>query len=313
MKDLKVTVIIPCFNEEEVITTTHGRMKKVMEDNHYKDHEIIYVNDGSRDKTLEILADIASKDKSTKIISFSRNFGHQPAVSAGINNSSGDVAIIIDADLQDPPELIPEMIKMHVDGGFNVVYGVRKDRKGETWFKKITAKLFYRTLNSMSDIKIPLDTGDFRLIDKKIIEAFKGLGEKNKYIRGLISWIGYKQSPILYSRDARFAGETKYPLSKMIKFATNGLLYFTKKPLKLAMTLGFFSIFIGLGLSLYTLFAHFFLSGTVQGWASLIISVIFFGGVQLLTIGVLGEYIGSIFDEVKSRPEYVIDRKFNLE
>jgi len=312
MPDTFVSVIIPCFNEEEVIESTYSRLKKVVS-NHYKRYELIFINDGSKDKTLTLLEKIAIKDKAVKVLSFSRNFGHQAAVSAGIHNAKGDVAVIIDADLQDPPELIPDMVNIYIKENCNVVYGVRKERKGESFFKKITAKLFYRFLNSLSDVSIPLDTGDFRLIDRKVIDTFNSLREKNKYIRGLVSWIGFKQKPFYYTREARFAGVTKYPLAKMIKFATTGLLYFTKKPLKIAMTLGFLSILVGIGLSIYTFIERFTNRiETVPGWASLVISIVFFGGVQLLTIGVLGEYIGSIFDEVKDRPEYIIDRKINV-
>ncbi len=313
MDDMIISIIIPCYNEEAVIKQTYSRVKNVLNENSYKCYEIIFINDGSKDKTLEYLMEIAGNDINVKIISFSRNFGHQPAVSAGINSCGGDIAIIIDADLQDPPELFPDMIKLHIEEQANVVYGVRKERKGEGFFKILTAKVFYRTLNSLSEVNLPLDAGDFRLIDKKVIESFKSLKEKNKYIRGLISWIGYKQLPIQYVRDKRAAGETKYPLSKMLKFATSSLLYFTKKPLKLAMTLGFISIVVGLGLTIYVFFAKLTdLIKTVPGWASTIISVVFFGGVQLMTIGVLGEYIGSIFDEVKERPEYIIDKKINF-
>ncbi len=314
MIDYKISIIIPCYNEEAVIDKTYNRVSAVLEKNNLNNYEIIFINDGSNDKTQKILEEFALKDKNVKIIDFSRNFGHQPAVSAGINLCSGDIAVIIDADLQDPPELLPEMIKVYEKEGVDVVYGARKIRKGESFFKLVTAKLFYRLINSLSEVKIPLDTGDFRLINRKVINSFKKLSEKNKYIRGLISWVGFKQVPFYYSREKREAGETKYPVSKMFKFATTSLLYFTKKPLKIAMTLGFLSIIIGLVLTVYVFFAKFSnLILTVPGWASTIISVVFFGGVQLLTIGVLGEYIGSIFDEVKGRPEYIIDKTINFE
>ena len=205
------------------------------------------------------------------------------------------------------------MIKLYLEQNANVVYAVRKKRKGESLFKKLTAKIFYRLLNSLSEIQLPLDTGDFRLIDRKVIDTFKNLKEKNKYIRGLISWVGFKQIPFYYEREPRLAGETKYPLFKMIKFATRGILYFSKKPLKLSIAIGLLSIFIGLGLMIYVFIAKFSnYIKTVPGWASIIITTIFFGGVQLLSIGVLGEYIGSIFDEVKNRPEYIIDKKINF-
>jgi len=206
-----ISVIIPCFNEQEVIEETYRRLNAVMVKNRYTKHELIFINDGSRDRTPEILAGIAAKDKQVKVISFSRNFGHQPAVSAGINNCAGDYALIIDGDLQDPPELLPDMLKKAVEEGFSVVYGTRLERKGESFFKKITAKLFYRFLNSLSEVKLPLDTGDFRLIDRKVIEGFKGLKEKNKYIRGLISWVGYKQTAFPYVREKKIRRYDQVP------------------------------------------------------------------------------------------------------
>ncbi len=313
MPALKISVIVPCFNEEAVVRQAYERIKVVLDRIEGAECEILFINDGSTDHTLRILEEIAEQDRSVKIISFSRNFGHQPAVSAGICNCTGDVAIIIDADMQDPPELFPEMIDIYKRENCNVVYGVRKKRKGESLSKRLTAKIFYRLINSLSDVSIPLDTGDFRLIDKTIISEFRNLPEKNKFIRGLISWVGFKQVPIYYTRDPRLAGETKYPMAKMLKFATTGLLYFTKKPLKLAISIGFFNIFVGLALVVYVLISKFSkLIDTVPGWASLLIVIIFFGGVQLLTVGVLGEYIGSIFDEIKKRPEYIISKKINF-
>lgn len=312
-KDLFISIIIPCFNEELVIAETYKRTAKVMNNIKAQGFEIIFINDGSKDATLSILKQIANEDKTVKILNFSRNFGHQPAVTAGISACIGDVAIIIDADLQDPPELFPDMLKKHLDENANVVYGQRQSRSGETFFKKLSAKLFYRTINYLSNTPLPVDTGDFRLIDKHVIEAFKNLPEKNKYIRGLISWVGFKQVPIMYQREERFAGETKYPLSKMIKFASTSMLYFSKKPLKLALTLGFLSLLIGLLLGIYVISGLYFRPDTVvSGWPSIIISIIFFGGVQLITIGVLGEYLGNVFDEIKNRPEYIIHEKINF-
>jgi len=310
---MKISVIIPCFNEEDVIETTYQRVKKVL-DEMSEDYEILCINDGSKDETLAILESIAKNDKKIKILSFSRNFGHQPAVTAGIHHCSGDVAIIIDADLQDPPELFPEMIKIYLERKCNVVYAVRTQREGRIFFKKITAKFYYRLLNHLSDVHLPKDTGDFRLIDRKVMEEFKNLPERNKYIRGLISWLGFKQEPVYYKRETRFAGETKYPINKMLRFALTGMLYFTKKPLKLAVTLGLFCFFIGIMMAIYVIFRKLFMeSEVVSGWASTMIIIIFFGGVQLLSIGILGEYIGSIFDELKKRPEYVIEKKYNFE
>lgn len=307
MKKPFISIIIPCFNEEEVLHQTRIRVLNAVEGDWHKGAEIIFINDGSRDQTLDILKSFAQEDERIKVLNFSRNFGHQAAVSAGIHYCSGDVAIIIDADLQDPPELFKDMVEVHREKNANVVYGVRRERRGETWFKKTSAKWFYRILNKLSDVNLNVDTGDFRLIDRKVINSFKGLGEKNKYIRGLISWMGFKQEPIYYDRDPRFAGETKYPLSKMLKLASIGMFYFSKKPLKMAITLGAFSLLIGIILTVYVLIVQFSGIETTPGWASTLITIIFFGGVQLLTIGVTGEYIGHILDEVKGRPQYLIE------
>jgi len=272
------------------------------------DYELVFVDDGSADETPAILRDLAQCDPRVDVIRFSRNFGHQPAVSAGLKHCHGDLAVIIDADLQDPPEVIPEMIQQLLSSGSNTVYGVRQKRKGETWFKLLTAKVFYVFLNKLSEVPIPVDTGDFRVMDRKLINAFNALPENNKYIRGLISWMGFKQTPFYYERDARHAGSTKYTLRKMLRFASTGVFYFSKKPLKLATTLGFLSVALGLLLSGWILFnkalrPQYLLSG----WTSVILAIIYFGGVQLLTIGILGHYIGSLFDEVKKRPEYIVD------
>jgi dolichol-phosphate mannosyltransferase len=257
---------------------------------------------------------LAQTDPRVNLIRFSRNFGHQPAVSAGIRYCHGDLAVIIDADLQDPPEVIPDMIKQLVSTGSNVVYGVRTRRKGETLFKRAAANLFYKILNKLSEVPLPLNTGDFRVMDRRIIDAFNALRENNKYIRGLISWIGFKQTPFYYEREPRRAGSTKYTLRKMIRLASTGIFYFSKKPLKLATAFGFLSVGAGLLLSLWILFNKIFSPQyLISGWTSMILLVIYFGGVQLLTIGILGHYIGSLFDEIKGRPEYIVDTTANLE
>lgn len=309
MKSL--SVIIPCFNEEEVLRESYRRTKAVLETLPC-DAEIIYVNDGSLDKTRAMLDEIAASDPHVKVLHFSRNFGHQPAVSAGIKNCHTDLAIIMDADLQDPPELIPEILALHEKEQANSVYCVRRSRDKESFFKLFTARLFYRTMNRMSEVEFPLDTGDFRLIDRKIMNEFNRLREHGKYIRGLVSWIGFKQVPFYYERKARVAGETKYPLSKMIRFASNALLYFSKKPLRLAMSLGFIAVIIGIVLAIWFMLGKLYgFSNAETGWTSIMTVVVFFGGVQLLTIGVLGQYIGVLFDEIKNRPEYIIDEKRN--
>ena len=309
---MKLSLIIPCYNEEEVLPASYKRFADVMQKNQY-DYEMILVNDGSYDKTEEILTNLALENNRVKVISFSRNFGHQCAVGAGINHCSGDVAVIIDADLQDPPEVIPDMIRLYLEKKCNVVYAVRKKRKGESFFKRSTASLFYRTLEKLSDVEIPRDTGDFRLIDRAIMNVYNQLSERNKFIRGLISWMGFKQVPFYYDREERFAGSTKYPLRKMLKLAADGIFGFSKKPVKIATTLGVLSIFLAFMMILWVLCLNIFMpERLVPGWASTIIVVLFMGGVQLFTIGILGEYIGKIFDETKKRPEYIIREKINF-
>ncbi len=309
-----LSVIVPCYNEEAVIQEFYRRTKEVLNSLDDVVGYIIFINDGSKDNTRYILDHIASQDDKARVIHFSRNFGHQPAVTAGMNLCKTDLAVIIDADLQDPPELIPDLIETQRKEEASVVYCVRKKREGETAFKKATAKLFYRTMNNLSEVEFPEDTGDFRLVDRKAIDAFNGLKEKGKYIRGLISWIGFKQVPFYYNRDARFAGETKYPLKRMLSFAKKALLYFSKKPLILSISLGSIAFFIGIIYGLWIWLGHLLgFTNVITGWTSTIIIIIFFGGVQLITIGVLGQYIGVLFDEVKSRPEYIIDEKINFE
>jgi len=308
-----LSIIVPCFNEQEVIIETHKRIKSVLHKLEFTS-EIIFINDGSTDNTDQLLSELSKTDKNIKIISFSRNFGHQRAVTAGLNHCNSDMAVIIDADLQDPPELIPEMIKTMEDSNSQVVYCVRKSRKGEGPFKKLSAKAFYRLLNFFSEVKLPVDTGDFRLVDKSIIREFNQMHEKGKYIRGLVSWIGFKQVPFYYEREARFAGETKYPFSKMIKLATTSLLYFSTKPLKLATAFGFLSVAVSLILAVWSVLGKIMgYTHANSGWTSLFVLIIFFGGVQLLTIGIVGSYIGNLFDEIKNRPEYIIDKKVNFE
>lgn len=309
-----LSVIVPCYNEEAVIGEFYRRTKETLLSLTDIEGSVIFINDGSSDSTKYLLNQIAEGDKSVKVIHFSRNFGHQPAVTAGLNICDSDLAVIIDADLQDPPELIPELINTLTKEQASVVYCVREERKGETLLKKWTAKAFYIIMNRLSDVEFPRDTGDFRLIDRKAIDAFNKFKEKGKYIRGLISWIGFKQVPFYYKRDARFAGETKYPFKKMFTFAKKALLYFSKKPLKLSITLGSIAFCIGIIYGLWVWLGSWFgFTDTISGWASTVILIIFFGGIQLLTIGVLGQYIGVLFDEVKSRPEYIIDEKINFE
>lgn len=309
----KISVVIPMYYEEEVAEECYNRMKKVLTDIQGYEHEIIFVNDGSKDRTLEILENIAQKDENAKIISFSRNFGHQCAVTAGIKHVTGDAVVIIDADLQDPPELIPEMLKLWEEGN-EVIYGKRKSREGESKFKLLTASMFYKTLNALSDVEIPKDTGDFRLVDRKVVDVINSLPEHNKFLRGLFSWVGFKQTPYEYERKERFAGETKYPLKKMLKLASDGIIGFSTKPLKLVGTLGIITIIISIVLLIYSIISYIFsLNNLTPGWTSIMVAVTFFSGVQLLSIWIISEYIGRIYDEAKSRPQYIINKKINID
>lgn len=274
--------------------------------------ELIFVNDGSTDRTAELLEMIASGDPSVRIVDFSRNFGHQIAITAGIDYASGQAVIVIDADLQDPPELILKMIEKWQQG-FEVVYGRRVARKGETLFKKWTAAAFYRTLRASTDIDIPLDTGDFRLMDARVCRELKRIPEKNRFVRGLVSWVGFNQTAIDYVRDERLAGETKYPLKKMLKLSIDGLTSFSYKPLKLATYGGMLLSGAGFIYMLIALFLKLFTTSTVPGWTSLIVIQLLFGGFMLFVLGMIGEYIGRIYDETKDRPLYIVreTRGFN--
>lgn len=309
----KISVVIPMYYEEEVVNECYIRTKVVLNSLSNYEHEIIFVNDGSKDKTLEMLEKIASEDKNVKVLSFSRNFGHQPAVTAGLKYVTGDCTLIIDSDMQDPPELLVDMIKLWEQGN-DVIYAKRKTRKGESKFKLLTAKMFYRILNGLSDVEIPRDTGDFRLADKKVIDVINSMPEHNKFLRGLFSWVGFKQTPIEYERQERFAGKTKYPLKKMIKLASDGIISFSTKPLRLIGGIGIISIFISIILLIYALVSYIFnLNDLASGWTSMMVAITFFAGVQLVSIWMISEYIARIYDDTKNRPEYIIDKKINIE
>ncbi|MBJ8031895.1 glycosyltransferase family 2 protein [Bacillus cereus group sp. N21] len=306
-----ISIIVPMYFEEEVAQECYNCLKSVMLQNNIN-YEFIFVNDGSTDRTMEILKGISAEDSRAKIINFARNFGHQIAVTAGIDVAKGDAIVIIDADLQDPPEVIPELIAKWEEG-YEVVYAKRKRRDGETWFKLVTAKYFYRFLNFMSDINIPKDTGDFRLIDCKVADVFKQMTERNRFVRGMMSWIGFRQTYIEYARNERFAGETKYPLKKMMKFASDGIIAFSTKPLRMVMTLGLISVLISIVVLIYSVIVKIVGQDIQTGWASLMVAITFFSGVQLLSLGIVSQYIARIYDESKNRPIYIVEETVNIE
>lgn len=309
----KISVVIPMYNEEEVVMTSYLKIKKILEKLKQYDYEILFIDDGSKDGTLNLLEEIAHENKKIKILSFSRNFGHQVAVAAGIRYVTGDAVIIMDADLQDPPELLPEMVALWEEGN-EVIYGQRKLRKGESAFKLLTAKMFYHTLNVLSDVEIPKDTGDFRLVDRKVIDVINLMPEHNKFLRGLFSWVGFKQKAYLYERQERKAGKTKYPFRKMWKLASDGIISFSTKPLKIVGGLGFIAIILSIGILMYSLVSYaFHLNHLTPGWTSIMVAITLFSGVQLLSIWIISEYIARIYDETRNRPEYIIDKKINIE
>ncbi len=309
----KISLVIPMYYEEEVAEDCYKRVSEVLEnlkDNY--EYEIIFINDGSQDRTQEILEKIAKEDKNVKVISFSRNFGHQAAVTAGLKFVTGDAIVIMDADLQDPPELIPDMLKKWEEG-YEVIYGKRKSREGESAFKLFTAKAFYATINKLSDIEIPKNTGDFRLVDKKVVDVINTLPEHNKFLRGLFSWVGFKQYAYEYERKERLAGKTKYPFKKMMKLASDGIMSFSTKPLKLVGGLGIFSVIVSILILIYSILSFALKwNNLIPGWTSIMCVTTFLGGVILISLYMIGEYIARIYDEVRHRPEYIIDKKINI-
>jgi dolichol-phosphate mannosyltransferase len=298
-----LSVVVPCYNEQESIHACHEKLTEVLSALK-ESYEIVYVDDGSQDKTPELLEQIHLRDPHVVVVRLSRNFGHQPAVTAGLSASLGQAVVIIDADLQDPPELIPEMVALW-RSGYKVVYGIRQTRDGETPFKLWTAKAFYRLINSLSDVEIPIDTGDFRLIDRIVVDVFLQMPERHRLLRGMWSWIGFPQAGLPYQRSPRFAGETKYPLRKMLGLALDGIVSFSVVPLRLVTALGFLSAgaaFIGI---VYTLWVRLLTHSWVRGWAISFVGMLFMAGVQMLCLGILGEYIGRIYTESKQRPLFI--------
>jgi len=299
-----LSVVAPVFNEEAILHELYRRLTAVLDGAGF-DWELVLVNDGSRDRSLEIMRELHTADARVKVVNFARNFGHQVAITAGTDYAQGQAVVIIDADLQDPPEVILDLLAKWREG-YEVVYAVRSERKGETWFKEFTAKAFYRIIYKITDISIPMDTGDFRLMDRKVVEALKTMREKHRFMRGMSVWVGFRQTGVEYVRAERYAGETKYPLKKMLKFALDGITSFSYFPLQLATYIGFIVAAISVAGIVVTIVLRLTGSHAFYGQATTLVSVLFLGGVQLISLGIIGEYLGRIYDEAKGRPLYIV-------
>jgi glycosyltransferase involved in cell wall biosynthesis len=303
-----ISIVIPTFNEEGNIEVLYSQLKDVLSQLSISYFEIIYVNDGSSDDSLEKIKTLSLKDERVKFISFSRNFGHQNALKAGLDHAQGDAVISMDADLQHPPTLISEMIRLWQDGN-EVVYSIRKDGKELSFFKKTTSKLFYKLVNYLSDTKLEEGTADFRLLDKKVVKALKQFNESNLFFRGIIPTLGFKQIGIPYLPQERFSGTTKYSFSKMLKFALTGITSSSAKPLYFSIYLGLFFAAVAFLYGIYAIYVSIFTTDAVHGWTSLIASILFIGGLQLIMMGIVGVYLGKLFTQSKNRPNYIIDEK----
>lgn len=308
MDDLVLSVVVPCYNEQDVLQECHRRLTQVLSALGIS-WEIVYVNDGSRDATLPALLVLQTEDPHVVIVDLARNFGHQLAVTAGIEIARGSAIVMIDADLQDPPGLIAEMVRVWRQG-YEVVYGVRTARQGESGFKLWTAKAFYRIINALADVEIPLDSGDFRLIDRRVADVVLKMRERHRLLRAMYSWVGFRQTGLPYVREPRFAGKTKYPFRKMLALALDGIISFSTAPLRMLTFTGIATAFLAFSGVLYALVVRLFTHHWVTGWATLFIAVTFFSGLQLISLGVMGEYLGRIYTEVKQRPLYVIQSIF---
>lgn len=301
---LVLSLVLPVFNEEATIPELYRRLTVVLE-SLGEPYEIIFVNDGSADRSFHFLAELARQNWRVKVVNFSRNFGHQIAITAGLDYSRGQAVVVMDADLQDPPEVLPLLLQKWREG-YDVVYAVRRERQGESAFKRVTATLFYHLLKRVARIEIPMNVGDFRLMSRRAVTALSGLRERQRFVRGLSSWIGFRQTAVTFVREVRYAGETKYPLRKMLKFAFDGVASFSFLPLQLATYLGFSAAVVGFCYLLYAVGLKLFTDRSVTGWASLMVAILFIGGVQLITLGIVGEYVGRIYEEVKQRPLYIV-------
>lgn len=306
--------MIPIFNEEDGIPELDRRLSSLLSGLEAElgvTWDVVFVNDGSRDRSLDLLRDLASREPRYKVISFSRNFGHQVAITAGIDRADGDAVVVMDADLQDPPEVVRDMATKWREG-FDVVYGARLKRHGESFFKRMTAAVFYRTLRTLTGVAIPVDTGDFRLMSRPVVLTMRALRERHRFVRGLVAWVGFKQTAVYYDRPARFAGETKYPLRKMMKFALDAITSFSTVPLRAATYFGALSGLIAIFIGGWAIYTKFFIRGVVPGWTTIMIFVAFSTSVQLIMMGVLGEYVGRAYEELKGRPLYIVAEELNF-
>jgi dolichol-phosphate mannosyltransferase len=306
-----LTVVIPVFNEEETIPELNRRLTDFL-GKLGESWEVVFVDDGSHDASLKLLGELAQRESRYKILSFSRNFGHQIAITAGLDRAAGEAVVVMDADLQDPPEVVREMIQKWREG-YDVVYGVRRKRLGETLFKRATAAIFYRLLRSMLQFEIPVDAGDFRLMSRPVVLTLQLLRERHRFVRGMVSWVGFRQTAVYYDRPERFAGETKYPLRKMLRFAVDGIASFSIVPLRIATWLGVLAGLLAIGVGIWAVYEKLFGSSTVQGWTTIMFMVAMGCSAQLLMTGILGEYVGRIYEEVKRRPLYAVARQVNLD
>jgi len=305
-----LTLVLPVYNEEAVIPELHKRLQAFLTSLGLS-AEVLFVNDGSRDRSMDLLREIANDEPRYRILSLARNFGHQAAITAGVDYARGRAVVLMDADLQDPPEIVLEMVARW-RAGYDVVYGRRRTRAGENWFKITTARWFYRVFAMMIPIDVPLDTGDFRLMSRRVVVALRELRETHRFVRGMVAWLGFKQTDVTYDRPARFAGETKYPLRKMLRFAMDGITSFSVLPLRFSTYLGVVMSIASLGIIVWALLAKYVFQQVVPGWTALVVIVAIFASVQLLMIGILGEYVGRIYEEVKRRPLYVVADAVNL-
>ncbi len=308
----QLSLVIPVYNEEDTIAELDRRLRDLFANLSQigNEWEVVFVEDGSTDNSRRLLASMAASESRYRLIAFSRNFGHQFAITAGIDRAEGDAVVVMDADLQDPPSVVREMLETQ-KSGYDVVYGVRRKRKGETWFKRATASIFYRIIRAITGVAIPLDAGDFRLMSRPVVMTLRALREQHRFVRGMVAWVGFRQTAVYYDRDARFAGVTKYPVRKMLRFAIDGITSFSILPLRVATWLGVFAAICAVGIGAWAIAVKVLGLGTVPGWTTIMFAVALGSSAQLLMTGVLGEYVGRIYEEIKRRPLYIIEQEIN--